>query len=743
MADSLKNDIVTVEFAAGEQPTSSKLTGTVAQLKTAVSRISSAVGDLFNEQTHTSGAGSYSLDDRPPVGPNLSRLLGSAGWINPRQIGRIRETYEVTFTAGEGTSGRHFRRKMFKLPYPAILFQDSNTLAETPVGTDIWLSDVLGGYKYNPSYFDAAWSIDHAPGYSNVVAAGVHQKIDPTQQVSQLYNLDTVGKWYLDYKEGILYLAEGLEYKAGSGDSITYAGTPSLYFFEDAAGLFTSGDVGKFITISGATNAANNGTFQIFDFTSATKITIINVAGVVENPFSGSWEIREGFTITYRCDTINDSYDGATLNVIPDQAQTSPLCTVTLVSGSTYSIQTPNTVESYGLHGTAWGGAVDLDNDLFPRDFTATQSSYTTILPAENAMGSNPARLPTALTENLSAGDIIPEGYIRLWDEVQQKVLVGGEFTYQTNSQVYCTGLTLVAGSTRYRLIVPGTSALKTLYHLRQGYFNHRHTGNLDYDLNFDGHRLSHAELIHLFDEGDTREGFFGFGPSEIGPYRNPHPMYLHRYGYKYANSLDDTLNKDNALLGDLVLAAEDDDLDLNTDSRKIIFGNPSTGPQIYYDQSEDLLRFDNKDLYGESCLKLYSVYKLAHSDSVDPNALYAKNICKAWGQFSCDGAGVGLYVLDEISGFNFANVSISQRGTDYVFTVFFTAGARMYSADYAVNVTFAVNATSDAAANYHPIILHSTSSTNSFDIMVCSSTGIEDARGAFLEVNFTVWGRN
>jgi len=745
MADSLKNDIVNVEFAAGEQPSSSKLTGMVAQLKTAVSRISSAIGDLYTEQTHMSGAGAYSLEERPTVGPNLSRLLGSAGWLNPRQLGRIRETYEVTFIAGHPVGGKHFRRKMFKLPYPAILFQDSGTAVETPIGTDIWLSDSLGDYKYNPSYNDlATWAFGVASGYSDVVTAGSTQKINAASgQVTRLENLVSAGQWYLDYQEGILYLAEGLERKSGSGDSITWTGVnPAWWYFSDAGTTFTTADIGRTITISGATNPTNNGSFEIYDYATPTSVVFINAAAVIENPFSGAWEIVEGFTLTYRCDTLNDSYDGATFNVIPDEAQTDPLCTVVLISGSTYEITTPNSIESYGLHGDVWdgpGGPLTLDNTLFPRDKTAEESDYTYVSP-DNAMGTNPIRLPYALTSNLSAGDVIPEGYMKIWDATDGKVLSGGEFTYISDNVVRCTGIALIAGSTRYRLVVPGTNALRTLYHLRQGYFNHRHTGTFGVDFNFDGHRLSHAELIHLFDEGDTREGLNGFGPSTLGVYRNPHPMYLHRYGYKYANSIDDTLNKDNALLGDLVLAAIDDDLDLSADSRKIIFGHPSTGPTMYYDQSDDRFNIINSIIYNNMGIRLNPLFLPSYSDTPDPNSLYAKNICKCWGMFNCDGAGVGAAITIQ-TGFNIDTVTISDRGGTFVFTVTFLTP--MATVNYGVTATLAVNAAGDAATGYHPVIFGSTRHTTYFDIIIASSVAAVDCKGVKTDVSFNVWGTN
>lgn len=65
----------------------------------------------------------------------------------------------------------------------------------------------------------------------------------------------------------------------GTGDTIT-AGSPVT--LTDAAGLFSRGFVGNTVTITGATNAANNGTFPIVTFISPTQIQYTNAAAVNE-----------------------------------------------------------------------------------------------------------------------------------------------------------------------------------------------------------------------------------------------------------------------------------------------------------------------------------------------------------------------------------------------------------------------------------------------------------------------------
>lgn len=66
----------------------------------------------------------------------------------------------------------------------------------------------------------------------------------------------------------------------GTGDSLTFAtGTVTLV---DSAGAFTANDVGKRLTIAGATNPGNDGTFVIVSYVDATSVTFANATGVTE-----------------------------------------------------------------------------------------------------------------------------------------------------------------------------------------------------------------------------------------------------------------------------------------------------------------------------------------------------------------------------------------------------------------------------------------------------------------------------
>ncbi len=74
----------------------------------------------------------------------------------------------------------------------------------------------------------------------------------------------------------------------GTGDTI--GGTAPNMTLTDSGATFSAGQVGQSITIASATTGANNGTFLITGFTSATQITYQNHAGVAE-AFTGTWTV--------------------------------------------------------------------------------------------------------------------------------------------------------------------------------------------------------------------------------------------------------------------------------------------------------------------------------------------------------------------------------------------------------------------------------------------------------------------
>lgn len=89
---------------------------------------------------------------------------------------------------------------------------------------------------------------------------------------------------------------------SGTGDSLTESG--GVVTLVDAAGAFVAEDVGSNITISGATNPGNNGTFVIASYVDATSVTFANASGVTETSSfaytgdqgvsNGIWVVKSG-----------------------------------------------------------------------------------------------------------------------------------------------------------------------------------------------------------------------------------------------------------------------------------------------------------------------------------------------------------------------------------------------------------------------------------------------------------------
>lgn len=310
------------------------------------------------------------------------------------------------------------------------------------------------------------------------------------------------------------------------------------------------------------------------------------------SPLVQSGGNAEAFTVSYRFTDLSDSYWGATLNVIPDFEQTTPLCTIALVAGTTYSVTLPAIVGRRSVPNLAtWIPP----NEMF---------TYDNASAARDPLYAEVAQLPWRLTSNLLPGDEIPAGAIYLYDETAGEILDGITFTYQSSYIVRATGRVLTVGANRYRLIVCGTDIATTLSYLRESYYSHDHSGRfMTPEGILMGNRIRHHDLLNLIDEGDNHTLEPGFAPSTIGPTRNPHPQYLHRYGFCYNSHTDDVANVHNSMLGSLLMAQADQTLGTTTDSLSIYFGgHPSVAPnqcggRLRYRQSKDRLELTLKGL--------------------------------------------------------------------------------------------------------------------------------------------------
>lgn len=382
----------------------------------------------------------------------------------------------------------------------------------------------------------------------------------------------------------------------------------------------------------------------------------------------------EGFKLTYAFDTIGDAFTGATLNVIPDFAQTTTLCTVGDNGDGTYNITLP-TIEV--LMGANFSSS-DFSSTFGGPDFTLRSKDTDIFHPYDNTSGltGSPSYgaqcyLPEVLVQDFSVSDVIPEGYIYIWDESTNAILNGGTFTYLSNTSVKVSGLTLVAGSNRYRIVVPGADTSHIVSNLRESYARHNHDGRIDSDGIFRGERIRHADLDCPNDQYD------GFVSSEWGPDVSPHPQYLARWGY---DTEDGGINQGegnymNAMAGDLLFGNTSGVISLATDSYGIYFGSDSgdSAPYLYYDQSEDSLRLNDKGLLIET----------AGAASPKEYAVYRDNIIRAKARIKTGAAG-GVYAG---SNFNFSTSTTSMSYPGSASFLRMTFNTELDDEDYSVSV--------------------------------------------------------
>lgn len=286
----------------------------------------------------------------------------------------------------------------------------------------------------------------------------------------------------------------------------------------------------------------------------------------------------------YYTDMLWDTYSTARMNVIPDINETTTLCTVALAANSKQLITLP-----------AITGLPSYNDDGTTRTLPGTLTC---------------AFLPYAITDPLSSGDTIPEGFVYLWDTDTDEICTndaGGfiVFEYATAGTLYAITTNLDTGSNRYRLITVGTTITETLGELTYNFRNHEHTTD-----SRQGQPVDHGNLSGLLINDDEikdadayNEDLGGFRHSTIGS--NDHPQYLLRYGYK---DNVDIPNQDNAMLGHLFMAAnvasykDEDDYKTAGASQKIMFGNINN--YIYLNASGDLeLAVNNGAFNFTNCL--------------------------------------------------------------------------------------------------------------------------------------------
>lgn len=235
--------------------------------------------------------------------------------------------------------------------------------------------------------------------------------------------------------------------------------------------------------------------------------------------------IGQNLTVTY--ETIPQSWGtgpdvpGSTYNVIPDPNQTAndtgigTQCIAT-PAGDGYTVQLP-TASHTRINDNGTNTQLNGDGDI-----------------AEAAQLS----LPRVLRDNFTTGDVIPEGFVYLRDNVTGKLYSDAVYRYNDSNTLRVENVELDVAH-GFSVITIGSTITEAIHDLRYKWFRHSHDGTY-------GEAPIHVSSLAgiLESEGDT--GIYV--TSEIA--NNWMPQYLHRDGYR----ADSTANDNNAMRGDLVL---------------------------------------------------------------------------------------------------------------------------------------------------------------------------------------------
>jgi len=231
-----------------------------------------------------------------------------------------------------------------------------------------------------------------------------------------------------------------------------------------------------------------------------------------------------GTTISYETTPTQwgqgSSYSHGRFNVIPDPNQ------IEAGSSEVLGIVGPDANSRYTLSLPA----VRVQQTNYDGDSTA-------LLAAEDSSYDVQLQLPYVLTENLSSGDVIPEGFLYLRNHTSGELYTEATYYYNSETSVQIGGVDLSgAAAYDYYLITVGSDITTAIDDLRQKQFKHSHDGT-----------FGEAPISIFSVTGFTQyAGFSGAFCSSNMP-SNFAPQYLHRDGI---SALDSNLNDRNGMRG-------------------------------------------------------------------------------------------------------------------------------------------------------------------------------------------------
>jgi len=253
------------------------------------------------------------------------------------------------------------------------------------------------------------------------------------------------------------------------------------------------------------------------------------------------------------------NYQGARFNVIPDPNQIASLSS-----------------EQIGISGPAADGSYTIQLPLVTHQQANEDSSSSALSAADDPNFDKQLELPTVLTDSLSPGDVIPEGFLFLRNNTTREVYRDAIYEYSDADTIIARSIDLGQpadyNAQEFSIITVGTDVTTSIDDLRRKAMNHNHSGA------FGEHQILFEDLIG----GQSYAGASGAFTKSQNP-SNFLPQYLHRDGYR--SGVDGTINDENVMRGDIVMGKESGSpgsyLDFGVSTFGIYFGVPGFGSYI------------------------------------------------------------------------------------------------------------------------------------------------------------------
>ena len=309
-----------------------------------------------------------------------------------------------------------------------------------------------------------------------------------------------------------------------------------------------------------------------------------------------STPILQNATVTYAIDTSAANYFDAYgpdtgANIIPSMheiASVSEKCTIVSNGGQDYTLSFPD-IRRIQNPQKPW------ISPPFPADPPDPDNSIDMVAgPEVKWEGANPKwRVPKWLYDLASnQGGSFPAGTVALWHATPGGIITRVEDPTNTEQLTFArvlnnlesikitlpAGMAIPAIDDQYILAFAGTSMAEALLHERSRMLHHKHDGQGDESI------ISVEFLKDKFNPAEFFHSVIGYNHS---------PQYLGRRGYQTGT---DGLNRNNALLGDLLLAntnaSQSDPLvapdDATVSSYKVMFSDSSSaGAHLWFNPAD------------------------------------------------------------------------------------------------------------------------------------------------------------